>query len=132
MVATSCFSNIGRNLDNRDSDLYNRIGYKPGSTPYDQRNANKKAKLINSGAKIVPDYYYRRAEKRPPVRKVKKRKLVKTISVNYEPSSRFYNNPYSFKPPAQFPYFDSDQYYIPPRGASNIEYQPRPNNNKLY
>ena len=28
------------------------------------------------------------------------------------PTSRFYNNPYAF--PAQYPYYDSDHYYVPP------------------
>ncbi len=30
------------------------------------------------------------------------------------PSSRRYNNPYAFPPQNQYPYYDGDQYYVPP------------------
>lgn len=129
-ILQSCvYPSTGKNLDYRDSDIYNRIGFPAGSTPGDIQSNNDKAKLANSGVRVVDDYYYRVPEPKKP--RVKRRPPKRVLRVKYEPSSRFYNNPYSFKPPAQFPYFDSDQYYTPPRGASNIEYQPK-SNNKLY
>lgn len=30
------------------------------------------------------------------------------------PSSRQYNNPYALPPQSQYPYYDGDQYYVPP------------------
>ncbi len=111
----SCAPNFGKNLDNRDEDLYNRVGYRPGHTPADYQSYQDSARDRQSGnVKVVPDYYYRKADRvanRPPAQRAKK-----VVSVKYEPSSRHYNNPYSFKPPLNFPYFDSDQYYVPPRG----------------
>jgi hypothetical protein len=32
----------------------------------------------------------------------------------YPPASRSYSNPYSFPPRNQYPYYDSDQQYVPP------------------
>ena len=33
---------------------------------------------------------------------------------NAPPTSRQYNNPYSFPPQNQYPYYDGDHYYVPP------------------
>lgn len=33
-----------------------------------------------------------------------------------QPGSRYYRNPYAFPPQGQYPYRDSDQYYVPVRG----------------
>lgn len=32
----------------------------------------------------------------------------------YQPASRYYNNPYAVPPQNQYPYYDGDQYYVPP------------------
>lgn len=32
----------------------------------------------------------------------------------YPPASRAYSDPYSFQPQTQYPYYDSDHYYVPP------------------
>ncbi len=124
LLLLSCTPNYGKNLDSRDDDLYNRVGYKPGSTPIDIRQQNDIAKMANEGGvRVVPDYYYRTADTNPArPRRVKKSAKVPVKSVRYEPSSRYYNNPYSFKPPLNFPYFDSDQYYVPPTGYDNKGY----------
>jgi len=31
-----------------------------------------------------------------------------------QPASRTYNNPYAIPPQNQYPYYDGDQYYVPP------------------
>lgn len=44
------------------------------------------------------------------------------------PGSRFYSNPYAIPPSTNYPYYDADQYYVPPSYSANAEYQssPRP------
>lgn len=127
----SCvFPSASKNLDSRDVDIYNRIGFTAGNTPVDIQNNNDRAKRVNSGVRVVDDYYYRGPE--PKKIRPKKRSSKRVLRVNYVPSSRYYNNPYSFKPPAQFPYFDSDQYYTPPQASRGVENQNNLNNNKLY
>ena len=32
----------------------------------------------------------------------------------YPPASRYYSNPYASPPQNQYPYYDADQYYVPP------------------
>ena len=130
LLSQGCvFSSDGTLLDGRDSDLYNRIGFPAGNRPADIATSNRNAKLANQGMKVVDDYYYRTPEpKSAPVKRAPQKRVLR---VRYQPSSRYYNNPYSFKPPAQFPYFDSDQYYIPPRAEDNSENQ-SVTNNKLY
>ena len=32
----------------------------------------------------------------------------------YPPASRYYSNPYAFPPQNHYPYYDADQYYVPP------------------
>lgn len=41
----------------------------------------------------------------------------------YPPASRYYQNPYAFPPQNQYPYYDSDQYYVPPSsyGTTDID-----------
>lgn len=115
----SCFGSVGRNLDDRDSDLYNRIGYQPGRTPLDQEVDNLNAKYKGQGVTVVPDYYYRGPDPSLTPRPTARTSPTRSISVRYKPSSRSYSNPYSFKPPENFPYFDSDQYYVPPQGVNH-------------
>lgn len=119
MALFSCFGSAGTNLDSRDEDLYSRIGYKPGNTPLDQEVANFNGTIQRRGVKIVPDYYYRGPDQKLAPRSAGRAPTNRMVSVKYKPSSRYYNNPYSFKPPANFPYFDSDQYYVPPQGIRN-------------
>lgn len=50
---------------------------------------------------------------------------------SYQPAaagSRFYSNPYAIPPTSSYPYYDADQYYVPPSYSANAEYQssPRP------
>lgn len=39
----------------------------------------------------------------------------------YQPNSRTYNNPYNYPPRNYYPYYDFDQYYVPPTQYQNIE-----------
>jgi hypothetical protein len=39
----------------------------------------------------------------------------------YQPNSRAYSNPYALPQQYATPYYDSDQYYIPPTNYYNIE-----------
>ena len=85
MIFASCTPNYGRNLDDRDYDLYDKIGFKSGSQPRDIARKNREGKLSNSGVRIVEDYYYRKPEVKrlPPPKKPPKR----VLRVKYEPSS---------------------------------------------
>lgn len=98
---TSCFPSAARNLDKRDSYLYNKTGFRP--------------------EKQTPDYYYR-----APVQRPKSYPVTNSNgpTKQYPPASRYYKNPYSLKPPQQYPYYDSDEYYVPPQGGqANQDYQ---------
>lgn len=49
----------------------------------------------------------------------------------YQPNSRAYSNPYALPQQYATPYYDSDQYYVPPTNYYNIERnQNSPANNK--
>ena len=49
----------------------------------------------------------------------------------YQPNSRAYSNPYAFPQQYAPPFYDSDQYYVPPTNYYNIERnQPSPASNK--
>jgi hypothetical protein len=37
--------------------------------------------------------------------------------------SRYYSNPYAIPPSSRYPYYDSDQYYVPPTYYNNLEKQ---------
>ena len=41
----------------------------------------------------------------------------------YPPNSRYYSNPYALPPRGGYPYYDADQYYVPPNsyGTSDID-----------
>lgn len=105
-ILSSCFPSKGRVLDSRDGDLYDKTGFKPAGRP------GERAQPDSADVQVVPDYYYQVVDPTQP-------KVVKTIPQRYAPASRYYNNPYALKPPANFPYYDSDQYYVPPRGLNN-------------
>lgn len=107
-VCAICFLNscAGDNYD-----LYDKVGFEKGTRPnepqaqqYSQPIAapqHNQAPQVN----VVPDYYYRQS----------------VYPQHMAPASRAYNNPYSFQPPAQYPYYDSDQYYIPPSNSYSGE-----------
>lgn len=101
----SCFPAPGTNLTPRDAPLYDNVGFTPGSRPNERPEPKAK-----SAVKVVPDYYYRKPDPSGAV-------VVEPRPVRYPPSSRFYSNPYALKPPRNFPYYDSDHYYIPPKGS---------------
>jgi hypothetical protein len=41
------------------------------------------------------------------------------------PNSRAYQNPYNLPPRNYYPYYDADQYYIPPRYYNGTEPEPQ-------
>ncbi len=47
------------------------------------------------------------------------------------PGSRFYSNPYALPPSNYYPYYDADQYYVPPYYQNNIEPQTNRNAGSL-
>ncbi len=68
--------------------------------------------------KVAPDYYYRQqsaansgytqpAQNNAPP-------SSQASPYGYVPNSRYYTNPYQFQAPMQYPYYDSDHYYVPP------------------
>ncbi len=97
-------------------DLYEKVGFEKGMRPNEQDQQYQQyqqppmsAPQYNQGnapqVNVVPDYYYHQP-----------------VYPQYgAPASRTYNNPYSFQPPAQYPYYDADQYYIPPSNFYNGE-----------
>jgi hypothetical protein len=50
-----------------------------------------------------------------------------------QPSSRHYSNPYAIAPQNQYPYYDGDQYYVPPTsyGSSRDNAIPNISNQKF-
>ena len=40
------------------------------------------------------------------------------------PASRYYSNPYAFPPQGQYPYYDGDQYYVPPTNYGTSDNAP--------
>lgn len=49
------------------------------------------------------------------------------------PASRYYSNPYAFPPQNSYPYYDGDQYYVPPSsyGVNRDNNIPTPSNQKF-
>lgn len=100
------------NLDSRDYDLYDRLGYEQGKRPETAFDYKRSGVSGN----VVPDYYYR-------VPSIQPQGQIKDNRYNYYseqqrvnmPSSKQYSNPYAFTP-QNFPFYDSDQYYTPPVG----------------
>ncbi len=45
--------------------------------------------------------------------------------------SRFYSNPYAIPAATQYPYYDADQYYVPPTYYNNVEPQPQSQKNQF-
>jgi len=102
---TSC---VGKSYD-----LYEKVGFEKGMRPNEQGQVQGQGQQYQQQSpmpypqynqanapqvNVVPDYYYHQP-----------------IYPQYgAPGSRAYNNPYAFQPPAQYPYYDADQYYIPP------------------
>jgi len=108
-VSSCVFPSAGRNLVPRDAVLYNNVGFSPGSRPGERPEVKKGA------AKIVPDYYYRT----PPT--ASGARITRSRPKRFPPASRFYSNPYALKPPRNYPFYDSDHYYVPPKNSNNSE-----------
>lgn len=108
-----------KDLSKRDMNLYNTPGFE-GGRPIESIMSRPDPSIVKPvGARVAPDYYYRVP---PPQQVSTQSQPVSAASQNprggmqYPPASRFYSNPYALKPPPEYPYYDSDQYYTPPRG----------------
>ncbi len=108
---TSCFPSGGYDLTGRDAHLYDNVGFEPGQRPNERPQSSQKAPVA-----ITADYYYRTAPRNSGS------VVVPSAPVEFAPASRFYSNPYSLKPPQNFPLYDSDHYYSPPKNSSYQEY----------
>jgi hypothetical protein len=51
-----------------------------------------------------------------------------------QPASRYYSNPYAMPPQNQYPYYDGDQYYVPPTyyGIPNTDNKPASSFNQKF
>jgi len=111
LVILSC--NRSPNLDSRDHDLYDRLGYEQGKRPETAFDYKRAEPTVN----VVPDYYYRVPPPQPQGQITNNRyNYYGDQQRVYVPSSRQYSNPYAFTP-QNFPFYDSDQYYTPPIGS---------------
>jgi hypothetical protein len=76
-----------------------------------------------------PNQYYQSPQYAP----VPQQQYYQSQQVPYSyggaPASRFYSNPYDVQPMQQYrPYYDADQYYVPPTKYNNVELQPKASN----
>ena len=134
LFLTSCKSNP--NLKS-DPYLYDRPGFDRGMRPNVQNDKN-------DYTKVVPDYYYRQpsypAQQQyyqppgyPPQQNYQQQGYpaqYPTQAPSYyyppqvPPGSRFYSNPYAIPPSNyNYPYYDGDQYYVPPTSYNGVEGQ---------
>ncbi len=122
MVLNSC-SFSSKDLTQRDANLYSTPGFE-GDRPIE--GALSRLDVARPGDyRVVPDYYYRSPPPQAvvPQQRQQQASPYQPASGVYPAASRFYTNPYALKPPAQYPYYDSDQYYTPPRGQGYDSYQ---------
>ncbi len=101
-----------------NNQLYNTPGFDPGTLP----NAPNQGAPIR---RVSPDYYYRQPSYAPPQRYAPPPQNSYYGGGNVTPGSRFYSNPYAIPPSTQYPYYDADQYYVPPTYYRNIEQDQR-------
>ena len=123
-----------------DDYLYDKVGFDAGERPVGIR-PNPSAPV-----KISPDYYYRQAPVQQPYyqqgyapapQQQYQQQYNPYQDVPYPtqavPRSRTYANPYAIPPSSQYPYYDADQYYVPPTYYGNEDpnavYGSRPQNN---
>lgn len=98
-----------------NGQLYNTPGFDPGTLP----NAPKPSSPVR---RVAPDYYYRQRAYNPPQQQQYGSPPPSPYyGGNVAPGSRFYSNPYAIPPTTQYPYYDADQYYVPPTYYRNIE-----------
>ncbi len=62
--------------------------------------------------KTTPDYYY--SQPYPQQQQSPQPQYYQQQQPMQQGGSRAYSNPYSFQPSPQYPYYESDQYYVPP------------------
>ena len=81
--------------------------------------------------KTTPDYYYSQPYSQPQQQQYQPQPQPQQYRQPSQPyqqqgGSRAYVNPYAFQPSPQYPYYDSDQYYVPPTyyGAPEIVNSP--------
>lgn len=125
--------------------LYDRPGFDEGSRPVDNTNSNPQA----TPYPYSDQQYYNSGRGSPSQDSYQNRQAIPRThpyypSQNYfyqgepyyqqpypaEPGSRFFSNPYAIPPsgsylPYPYPYYDTDQYYVPPSYYNNVEPEQR-------
>ncbi len=78
----------------------NKQGTQNANPPYSQYPQYAPASVRQDG------YYYNAPQQQP---------AYSNSPYQYQqPASRYYSNPYAMPPQNQYPYYDGDQYYVPP------------------
>lgn len=98
-----------------DPYLYDRVGFDQDGRPVVAPNPN-------APVRVTPDYYYRQPTypsyyQAQPYRQ-------NAYQGDYG-GSRYYSNPYAMPPQQNYPYYDGDQYYVPPTYYNNAEPYPK-------
>lgn len=116
----------------KDPYLYDRPGFDKGTMP------NLPPSNDRGYVRVAPDYYYRQPQpvqqpSYPPQQQYYQQQggypaqnpggYYQPYTNQAPPSSRFYSNPYAIPPSNNYPYYDGDQYYVPPNAYQNIETQ---------
>jgi len=141
-VLLNSFSCSRDKYDNEE--LYNSVGFDPGTSPYQNQMGNN----------VPKDYYYRQAQSGmgqpsyPP-----NQPQYPQAPMNYQPQypnqyyppsyssppyqvypnagSRFYSNPYAIPPSPYYQQFDADQYYVPPTYSYGMEQSGSPRQSSI-
>ncbi len=99
-----------------DPYLYDRPGFDEGNSP-----AKKYRQNPEGPARVAPDYYYRQPAYPPQGYAPQQQPYYYPpqqqpyyAPQQPPPGSRFYSNPYAIPPTSEYPYYDADQYYVPP------------------
>lgn len=114
----SCHDNI---------DVYNRPGFDVGTRPSTGNPSQVMPPNFAQPPAYAPMSQQAPVQAAPAFRPAPDYYYYQPYYPQYQrPASRYYNNPYSFQPPAQYPYYDTDQYYVPP-AAYNPAVENEPN-----
>ncbi len=126
-----------------NEELYNSVGFDPGTSPNNM-----------AGGNVPPDYFYRQAKMgmnqapygSPPqnFQQPPPNYPAPYPAQYYPPSyssppyqvypnagSRFYSNPYAIPPSPYYPQYDADQYYVPPTYSYGMEQSGSPRQSSI-
>ena len=99
----------------KDPYLYDRAGFDPDGRPVVAPNPS-------TPVRVTPDYYYRQPAY--PNYYQPQPYTQNPYQGNYG-GSRYYSNPYAIPSQQSYPYYDGDQYYVPPTYYNNAEPYPQ-------